>query len=140
VKRVVLISCVSEKLQTRAPAQDLYVSSLFRLALSYARQLRPDSIFILSAKYGLLRPEQEIDPYNVTLNKMPSRQVKEWAERVLKQLEHEADLRTDHFIFLAGERYRKHLMSRIDRYEVPMAGLRIGEQLQYLSRRVDGRG
>jgi hypothetical protein len=106
------------------------------LALSYAHQLRPDSIFILSAKYGLLRPEQEIDPYDVTLKDMSSRQAKEWAAGVLEQLGHEADLRSDHFIFLAGEKYRKYLTPRIRSFEVPMTGLRVGEQLQYLSRRV----
>ena len=55
LKKIILISCVSKKLLHSAPAQDLYVSPLFRLNLEYARKLAPGAIYILSAMYGLLR-------------------------------------------------------------------------------------
>lgn len=133
-----LVSCVKEKLKHLARAEDLYVSPLFRLSLAYARQLAPSLIFILSAKYGLVGLTQEIDPYNLTLNQMPSYAVKEWAARVLAQLRLHADTTTDHFVFLAGARYRRYLTPHLRSHSVPLQGLRLGEQLKYLKGLVDG--
>lgn len=128
-KKIFLISCVSQKRSQRAAAQDLYTSTLFTLNMRYARQLKPDAIFILSAKHGLLAPETMIDPYDVTLNEMSAPKRRQWAERVRDQLTACADLEHDHFIFLAGNNYRKHLLPHIRHYDVPLVGLRIGEQL-----------
>jgi len=72
MRRVILISCVRKKLGARAQAKNLYTSHLFRLNFAYASSLRPDVLFILSAKYGLVHPEQYIHPYDVTLNNMSS--------------------------------------------------------------------
>ena len=90
--KVVLISCVSKKLHHKSKAQDLYISPLFKKNLQYAKSLNPDKIFILSAKYGLLRLDEEIEPYDKTLNKMRSNEIKEWANSVLNQLKKLTDL------------------------------------------------
>lgn len=63
VKKIVLISCVSKKRKHRAKVSDLYISLLFELALQYARKLQPNVIFVLSAEYGLLDLDTEIEPY-----------------------------------------------------------------------------
>ena len=65
--KIVLISCVSKKLSHKSKAQELYISPLFRKNIQYAKSLNPDKIFILSAKYGLIKLEEEIEPYNKTL-------------------------------------------------------------------------
>ena len=70
MKRVVLLSCVSEKRSERTTAAQMYASTFFKYNLQYAQKLLPDTIFILSATYGLLTLEEEIDPYDMTLNKM----------------------------------------------------------------------
>ena len=62
MKKIVLISCASKKAPFKAKAEALYVSPLFVLNLRYAKSLKPDSIFILSAKYGLLDLDKEIEP------------------------------------------------------------------------------
>lgn len=131
-KKIVLISCVSKKLQHKAKAKDIYVSTLFKLNLKYANSLCPDSIYILSAKYGLLSLEQEIEPYEQTLNNMPTRDIQVWASQVLRELNAITSLDENEFIFLAGEKYRKYLLSQIRNVQVPLKGLRIGEQLQRL--------
>lgn len=136
MKRIVLVSCASKKRAERTFAKDLYNSQLFRLNLEYAHQLRPDVIFILSAKHGLLSLEEEIDRYDLTLNTMKSGEVKVWAEKVLQQMAVATDIQADHFIFLAGERYRKHLAPCLTHVEVPMQGLPIGKQLQWLKRQI----
>jgi len=50
MKRIVLISCVSQKRSCRSKAKDLYISALFKKNLAYAQRLNPDAIYILSAE------------------------------------------------------------------------------------------
>lgn len=133
MKTMVLIACASKKITHTARAEDLYISPLFVGNLRYAKSLAPDAIFILSAKYGLLDLDKEIEPYNVTLKDMSTVQVRAWANGVLEQLGRRADLQHDHFVFLAGDIYRKFLVPHLGSYEVPLAGMRIGEQLQFLA-------
>jgi hypothetical protein len=134
MKRIVLISCVKSKLNVRAKAKDLYKSPLFRHNLEYAHLLHPDAIYILSAKYGLLDLDQEIDPYEKTLNTMSEADKKTWSKIVIESLRSKTDLKTDSFIFLAGIKYRKYLIPEIMHYEVPLEGLVFGKQLQELKR------
>ena len=130
--KIVLIACASKKIQKRSKAKDLYSSPLFRLNLRYATSLNPDKIFILSAKHDLLSLEAEIEPYNLTLNKMKDQEIKSWAEAVSNQLSKESNLNSDEFIFLAGEKYRKYLIPKLKNYKIPLAGLGIGKQLKFL--------
>ena len=134
MQTIVLISCATKKKTLRTRAEELYESPLFVHSLRYARTLNPDKIFILSAKHGLLDLEREIEPYDVTLSKMSASQVREWARGVLEQLRKCADLRRDRFVILAGNRYRKYLLPHLASCEVPLKGLGIGKQLQYLIR------
>lgn len=129
--KIALISCASKKLPYKTRAKELYASPLFKLALKYAESLA-DKIFILSAKYGLLDLEEEIEPYNQTLNKMPDSEIKKWAEAVVSQLSIISNLQEDEFIFLAGEKYRKYLLPHIKNYKIPLKGMGIGKQLKYL--------
>jgi len=132
MKKIVLISCVSKKLPHKAKAKDLYVSSLFKYNLKYAHLLNPDKIFILSAKYGLVGLEEEIEPYDKTLNTMHSEEIKEWANKIINKLEKMINLKEDEIIFLAGDKYRKYLIPHIHNYNIPLKGLGIGRQLKYL--------
>ena len=134
--KIVLISCVSKKLDRKSKSGDLYISPLFRYALKYTKSLNPDKIFILSAKYGLVGLDDEIEPYDLTLNKMKSDEIKIWANNVLKQLARESDLNNDEFIFLAGENYRKYLLPNIKNYKIPLKGLGIGKQLKFLKEHI----
>lgn len=134
MKMIVLISCVRQKRQHRAKVKDIYTSTLFKLSLKYARKLEPDHIFILSAKHGLLPLEKEIAPYEKTLNKMCSFEIKQWAINVLKQIKSICSIDETEFVFLAGDKYRKHLLPHIKHSVIPFEGLRIGEQLHKLRR------
>ena len=116
------------------PARDLYCSPWFVKARVYVER-HGGRWRILSAKHGLVEPTEILNTYNVTLNTMPSDRRRQWAERVL------ADLRRccrvgDRVVILAGEKYREHLVPVLKewgcRVEVPMKGLGIGRQLQWL--------
>lgn len=136
MQKIVLISCVSKKLHHKSKAQDLYVSQLFQKNLQYAKSLNPDKVFILSAKYGLLRLDEEIEPYDKTLNNMRSDEIKAWANCVIIQMKKSTNIENDEFIFLAGDKYRKFLLPHLKHYKIPMLGLKIGKQLQWLSERI----
>lgn len=129
---VVLISCVSKKLDHKAQAKYMYTSNLFKYSLKYAQKLNPDKIFILSAKYHLLYLDREIEPYNVTLNKMPVKERKLWAEEIIRELSENADLENDKFIILAGENYAKFIRDKLKYVEEPLKGLSIGNRLNFL--------
>lgn len=131
-KRIVLISCVSRKQPNKSKVRDLYTSTLFKLNLKYAEKLEPDEIFVLSAKHGLLSLDVEIEPYNQTLNEMSAYEIKLWSEKVLRQISDVSDIKNTKYIFLAGTSYRKYLLPHMEDYEIPLKGLRIGEQLKRL--------
>ncbi|MDD9807724.1 MAG: hypothetical protein OXU34_05560 [Gammaproteobacteria bacterium] len=134
LKVIILISCASRKLSCRAKARDLYISPLFKLSLRYAEGLKADGIFILSAKHGLLPLSREIEPYEQTLNDMRAAEIKIWAEKVLAQLKGACSVEQTAFIFLAGEKYRKYLLPHLTNTEIPLQGLRIGQQMKELKR------
>jgi hypothetical protein len=133
---IVCISCVKSKRIYPCAAKDMYTSPLFRRMFLYAQQLRPQMIFILSAEYGLLKPDDVIAPYEKTLKTMKTSERSAWAGNVLLRLREEANLQEDKFIFLAGAPYRENLVRHIRHYEVPMEGLSFGRQLQWLTERV----
>lgn len=135
MNKVVLISCVSKKKDESCKARDLYTSDLFKKELYYAENVvKADKIFVLSAKYGLVSLDERIDPYDKTLNKMKKNEVLQWANMVLQDLKNNIDINNDKVIFMAGEKYRKYIEPLINNVEVPMRGMKIGEQLQFLKR------
>ena len=129
--KIVLLSCVKSKLTHRTRAADLYTSPLFKGSVKYARSLKPDQIFILSAKYGLLDLDQVVEPYEETLNGKPVAVLRAWAEGVARQLAGKTDLANDTFVFLAGNAYRKYLIPYMSSYEVPLEGKTMGQQLSF---------
>lgn len=135
-KKIVLLSCVATKLPKPAPAGKLYNSPLFKGSLEYANSLDPDDIVILSAKHYVLPLDQVIAPYDKTLLNMPSEEVKEWAEEVLRRLRKKYNLEEDEFIILAGAKYRKYIVPEIKNWSSPVEGKRIGQQLQFYAQKL----
>ncbi|MDQ0619218.1 DUF6884 domain-containing protein [Arthrobacter globiformis] len=98
-----LVACASQKLQRPAPARELYVSQWFKKASAYA-ELTCDRWYILSAKHGLIYPDQELaGSQDITL------------------------------IALAGRQYRAALEGSPWPCEVPMQGLGLGTQHGWLT-------
>jgi len=137
MRKIVLISCVKVKLNHPAKAKELYISDLFKKFYAYAQSLSPDKIYILSAKYGLLDCDQIIEPYDLTLNTMGVRDRKAWSLKVIKQLAGKSNLDQDKYIFLAGDKYRRYLLPHIKNFEIPLKGLRVGEQKSWLKKRIE---
>jgi hypothetical protein len=133
---VYLVSCVAQKRTSATRAKDLYVSEWFRRARDYV-EASGDPWFILSAKCGLVSPDDVLGPYEQTLNTMGVRERRAWADRVQLQMDQRLP-ESDRIVLLAGQRYREYLMDYLRRrtltIEVPLEGLRIGEQLSWFAR------
>jgi hypothetical protein len=133
-RTIYLVSCVSQKRAASASAKDLYVSEWFNRARAYL-EATGCPWFILSAKYGLVAPNEIIAPYEQTLNHMGIAERRAWANSVQAQMDQHLPP-AERIVIFAGKRYREFLMSnllrRAAKVEVPMERLRIGEQLRWL--------
>ena len=132
MKHLALIPCTKKKLPHAAPAESLYSSTLFKLSLAYARTLRPDAIYVLSAKHGLISLDQHLAPYEQTLNKMNGAERADWGQKVLRQLADVCNPSTDQFTILAGRAYYGPLIAGLPSHSLPLAGLGQGKRLQFL--------
>ena len=148
MSKIVLIACVSQKLNKRAKVKDIYTSPLFIYSLAYANTLKPDRIFILSALYHLLELETEIEPYDITLSLVPKLkrkqgivvlspvEKKEWGKTVVEMLSKQADLQCDQFIVLAGREYIKPILPYLSNLDDRLKGMSIGKRLSFLKSQV----
>ena len=135
-RTIILLSCSARKAGTPLPAAELYQGTLFKASLAWAQQQQPDAIYILSAKHHLVEPDRVLQPYDLTLNKMPIAELRRWSDTVHEQLSSATDIERDRFIILAGDKYRRFLMPHLRNIELPLEGMRIGEQVQLLQRQV----
>lgn len=129
-----LVSCVKTKQCCPAPARDLYTSNWFVKARTCVERTGR-SWYILSAKYGLVDPNEQIEPYEKTLNNMGIDDRHAWARGVIEALDpHLTNVKS--VIFLAGQRYREFLEPVLSNcgieVKVPMESLGFYEQLAWL--------
>lgn len=131
----VLIACSKSKGTHRDIARNMYVSSLYRKSVLTAEGWGvPFSI--LSAKYGLLDPDDEIEPYDLTLKGKAQSFKAEWASRVTAQILDQFGSKRN-LIVLAGDDYLKPLLTfheaNTPNYLAPMKGLSLGNRLSFLN-------
>jgi hypothetical protein len=133
-RKIGLVGCVKTKLDQSAPARDLYTSPLFRGRRAWVEQTC-SRWFVLSALHGLVDPERVIEPYDVTLGAASIAQRQAWSAKVLDQLEKRlGSLSGLVFEIHAGADYTDFglidgLRKRGATVELPVAGLKMGEQL-----------
>lgn len=135
-RALVLVSCVKKKHAREMPARDLYASTWFE-GIRRLVEASGAEWFILSALHGLLAPDTVISPYECTLNAMSAGERREWANRVLEKLLHSSKVH-ERIVIFAGKRYREYLVGPLfllgKVVEIPMHGLRQGEQLNWLAK------
>ncbi len=128
-----LVACVAQKLDRPALARDLYTSPWFRKARTYV-EARGAEWRILSALWGLVDPDELLEPYERTMRDHCAAGRRSWAARVCAQLADVAPAPRP-IVMLAGESYRRPLRDKLAQpVAVPMRGLGIGEQLAYLTK------
>lgn len=134
--RIGLVGCVKGKRSRPAPARELYTSALFLGRRAFV-EATCERWFILSAKHGLVDPDDVLEPYDQTLKDASEAHRRQWSARVLNQLER--SLPHLHGVILeahAGAAYLDHglaaaLEARGAVIERPTAGLSFGRQLAF---------
>lgn len=139
-----LVSCASMKLDRAAPARELYCSPLFKMSMRYAERYC-DRVYIISAKHGLVPPPLVIAPYELRLAGLPIAQRRAWGVDVMRRFE--AAHPNSEVMLLAGEVYAAAIRWGACRPDLraaerptwitpirePIAGMQIGERLQWLT-------
>lgn len=132
IMKVALLSCTSKKKAYKCKASEMYSESpRFTLSYTYAK-MTCDVVYILSAKYGLIPEDMEIEPYNETLNDKSTSERKEWSHNVLQKLENLFSLNEDEFLVLAGVKYNEFILPHLEKYELPLSGLSLGRWIPEL--------
>jgi len=142
---VMLVSCSKAKAAGELPARELYQGELFKKASAFA-ELRGVLWFILSAKYGLVAPDQPIESYNTRLDDLSAAERDYWGETIVHDLTEETApvLITPSNATIeiyAGELYTKPIKARLEALgftvAIPLAGFGIGQQLHKLKLEVE---
>ncbi|MBT2616128.1 MULTISPECIES: DUF6884 domain-containing protein [unclassified Bacillus (in: firmicutes)] len=133
--KIALVSCTKLKANYPCSTREMYQeSTLFKKAVKFIEQKNYDEWYVLSAKYGLLKQHDVIEPYDLTLNNMKAAERKNWSEIVIKQLDN-LQINITQIDFYAGAKYREYLIPVLEEKgivcNVPLKGKGIGEQLQY---------
>lgn len=139
---VVLVACVKQKLDHPAPAKDLYTSDLFRKERQYAERSEVPW-FVLSAKHGLVKPDEVLEPYDLHLARTSVEYRRSWGANVVEQLEAvAAPLEGKRIEVHAGAAYadalRQGLAERGVLVREPLLGLKLGPRLAWYRQRLSG--
>jgi hypothetical protein len=133
-----LVPCSGPKQSYPCAAWNLYTSPLFRKTRQFAQYLR-EPWAILSAKHGLLLPDEVIERYDVTLNEMSAAERRAWGQRVLAHtLMRDLEASPEPFVLmLVGKLYweplEADLKARGVLMEKPLEGKGHGQSMQWLN-------
>lgn len=125
--RYALVGCGSAKVDLEdgetVPAKDLYDSTYFDLKWEYVEECC-DRAKILSAKHGLLDPDEEIEAYDASLNPRSESYIGDyeagvWAVETAQSIRVWTSLHIPyaHYVVLAGEDYigHRHVEAELER-------------------------
>ena len=68
-KKLLPLTCTVKKQLYECAAAEMYLGNVFKLALKYGKLSGKYDIYILSAKYGFIRPSTVIKPYDEVMPK-----------------------------------------------------------------------
>ena len=142
MKTLGLVSCTKRKQEYPCKASEMYQpSDLFKKAYSYCKKTY-DRVAILSAKYGLLYTDDEIEPYDLTLNTMNTQKIFDWSNKVFSQMQDRFDLNEIETVFFhAGNNYRKYLIPKLEtlgiEVKIPLVKLSLGKQLGWYKKKLE---
>jgi hypothetical protein len=135
---VVVIGCGKSKRSEPALARDLYTGSLFLMCRRYA-EARGKAWGILSARYGFVRPEQELAPYEQKLPRRES-ELLWWTTNAATGLTYWRggfDFKVE---CLAGEDYAAPFCAELESRGItctrPLVGMGLGKRLCWLKARI----
>jgi len=132
---LVLVSCCGEKLEGSHRAEDLYQSQLFKASAAWAKANGKEWA-ILSAKHGLVWPDQVIESYDLKLSGPDSRQYLKpnYYRKVCTAIgDYRNRVSCPKIAVLAGKDYLEPFQYEPNT-SFPLAGKGIGQRLQFLKK------
>ena len=138
---VALVGCGKDKHDGSRRAFDLYKGNLTRAALSHAARNHAH-VAILSAKYGLLLPDDVVDSYTLKLDQLSCPERCAWAAQVVARLDQLTSGSPARFTIYAGKPYIETLVNHPAfrrhpewEYADPLRGLEVGQRLSWFKAR-----
>ena len=122
MRKIALIGCCKRKQGKNEPnelffAKDIYIGNSFKKSKEQGIvKFECEDYYILSAKHHLLDKNEKITYYDKTLCKMNVNEKREWAKKVLEELNSKFDLKNDVFYIFAGKCYYKNLVEHLNCY------------------------
>jgi hypothetical protein len=127
---IALAGCGGQKAPSRCRADQMYIGNYSRHCWEAARALCPGRAFFLSAKHGLLLPEDEIDPYDLRMRRdHPTVTAAEVMAQAVRYGVADAPV-----VVLAGQDYANLAYEVWEHVTHPLEGLFIGQQIRELNR------
>lgn len=108
----------------------MYLGEFFALNIAYIKKVT-DRFYILSAKYGLLHPEQIIEPYELHLRIASAKYRARWMDMTRKQIAY-AIPKATMFVTTASKEYRLCLPPERTICPWNENSYRLGEQRHWL--------
>ena len=132
---LVIISCGAKKQSTACQAMDMYVGSYFKAALRFAMATTDISnIRILSAKYGLIKATDIIEPYEMRISDWRAAK----PSKVIQQAKDLGDYGRTDVLVVAGKDYNFIIRSAFPLSKNVVAhGKGLGYQMQILKSLTD---
>jgi hypothetical protein len=113
--KIGLISCTREKKPFPCSARSLYSESVeFRACLEFA-ETHYDSVFIVSVKHGLVRLDELLNPYDLSLEELSEGARNLWAEEIAKSIGAEGITVYDTIYIHACALYIEHLYQVLEK-------------------------
>jgi hypothetical protein len=138
-KLIALVGCTSRQHAQAMPARWLYHSEWFIRAAAVA-ETASAGWFILSARYGLLHPDQKIAPYDLILSDLSPSQRKVWAAAIVQSLA-QIISPNDRLLLLADPDYHVPLLPLLEnctwRINAPLTSLSLAGQIAWMDNALD---
>ena len=127
--KIAVIGCTSLKKDYKCKVEEMYSkSTLFKYTLMYCKQKNFDNIIVLSAKYGILKLDDEVKPYNHSLSDKSLKERKKWYEEISNYLN--SNYKNDEIIFYTSKPYFEGLKLN-QKIVAPTKHLTIGYKLKF---------
>jgi len=136
--KIALIACSKTKTKTKqsGKAKDVYIGKLFQ-GYYYLAKRECDQIYILSAKYGLLKEDDIISPYNKTLKGAREYTKKVWSYNVYQNLT-KVISKDDIIYWYVGMSYKKYLIRVIKNKQIHYSkNLKMAYLLQKINKEIN---
>ena len=116
--RLLLVGAEGPQAGATAPARDLYLGSVFAQRRAFA-EVSGRPWYILSARWGLVQPDELIAPYDVSLADRPRMYRRAWGRYVAEQLAHAFALQRGTLVEIhADDLYVDSLRSSLEHLEL----------------------